>query len=113
MLYGAAVFAERKGMIFLVESNTLRPASFKYSTHGGNYALYQISDFSITQDFCFSRMIKNILKTQYLCKSHLANDSNCNIKFSHNTNVIPITGIYNILAVLGKVEHREKSSPLR
>lgn len=65
-------------------------------------------------------MIQNILKTWYLCKSHLANDSNCNPKFGYNMSVIPITGLYNscvsiitVLAVLGKVGHKEKSSPLR
>lgn len=36
---------------------------------------------------------------QYKCKLHLAKYSNCKIQVSHNTDVIPITNLSNILSV--------------
>ena len=54
----------------------------------------------VTWDFCFSRVIQNILKQQYKCKLHSAKYSNCNIWFNHNTNLIPITGLYKVLAIM-------------
>lgn len=65
--------------------------------------------FDITWDFWFTRMIQNILKSQYKCKLHLAKYSNCSAQFNRNTKVIPITGLYNMLTVtmLGVPSHQE------
>ena len=40
--------------------------------------------------------------TQYKCKLHLAKCicSNCHAQFNHNTNVIPITGLCNMLTIM-------------
>ena len=47
--------------------------------------------------------------TPYKYKLHLAKYSNCNTQFRPDTDVIPITSLYNILAVtmLGVPNHRE------
>ena len=68
-----------------------------------------------TQDFWFSRGIQNILKTQYKCRLHLAKYSSCNIHFNHNINVIPITGLYDMVTVmmLGVPSRREGISGLK
>lgn len=54
----------------------------------------------VTWDFCFSRVVQNILKQQYKCKLHSAKYSNHNTQFNHNTNLIPtenkIKHIYNL-----------------
>jgi len=46
----------------------------------------------VTHDFWFSRVIQNVLKSQYKSKLHLAKHSNCCIQCNHDTNVVPITG---------------------
>lgn len=51
---------------------------------------------NVTWHLWVSKVIQNIVKTQYKYKFHLEKYSNCNIKFNANTNVIPITIIYSL-----------------
>lgn len=61
----------------------------------------------VTWYFWFNRVIQK--KTQYKCKLHLAKYSNCNIEFSHSTNMIPITDLCNMLSItmLGLLSHQQ------
>lgn len=53
----------------------------------------------VTHDSWISKMLQNILKTQQKLKWHLATYRKCNTWFNHNTNAIPITGLYKMLTV--------------
>ena len=60
-------------------------------------------------------MIQNIQKTQQKCKLHLTKYSNCKAQFNHNTAVIPVTCLYNLLTVrtLGVPSHWEGKRGLK
>lgn len=61
---------------------------------------------TVTWDSWFSEAIKSILKSQCKYPLYLAKYSNGNIQFYLNTNMIPITGLYNpSITTLGILYH--------
>lgn len=65
-----------------------------------NIKFIYLKTADVTQDLLFSRVTKNTLKSQYKCKLYFAKYSYCNAQFTHDTNVIPITGLYHMLPVM-------------